>query len=71
MKLSDYIFQLRSWVAHHVFLVTGGGAMHLNDSIGTSGLQDVCMHHEQAVRMAAEGTHGSTDFRSDLLSLSQ
>jgi acetolactate synthase-1/2/3 large subunit len=56
MKLSDYIFsQLRDWGARHVFLVTGGGAMHLNDSIGTSGLSYVCMHHEQAAAMAAEG----------------
>lgn len=29
--------------------------MHLNDSIGTSGLQYVCTHHEQAAAMAAEG----------------
>jgi len=56
MKLSDYIFsQLREWGARHVFLVTGGGAMHLNDSVGTSGLSYVCMHHEQAAAMAAEG----------------
>jgi acetolactate synthase-1/2/3 large subunit len=56
MKLSDYIFsQLREWGARHVFLVTGGGAMHLNDSIGTSGLSYVCTHHEQAAAMAAEG----------------
>jgi len=56
MKLSDYILgQLREWGAHHVFLVTGGGAMHLNDSVGTSGLRYVCTHHEQAAAMAAEG----------------
>ena len=56
MKLSDYIFsQLRAWGARHVFLITGGGAMHLNDSVGTSGLSYVCMHHEQAAAMAAEG----------------
>jgi acetolactate synthase I/II/III large subunit len=56
MKLSDYIFsQLRQWSARHVFLITGGGAMHLNDSIGTSGLSYICMHHEQAAAMAAEG----------------
>jgi acetolactate synthase-1/2/3 large subunit len=56
MKLSDYIFsQLREWGARHVFLVTGGGAMHLNDSIGTSGLSYICTHHEQAAAMAAEG----------------
>jgi acetolactate synthase I/II/III large subunit len=56
MKLSDYVFdRLRSWGARHVFLVTGGGAMHLNDSVGTSGLLFVCTHHEQAAAMACEG----------------
>ena len=56
MKLSDYIFcQLKQWGARHVFLITGGGAMHLNDSIGTSGLSYICTHHEQAAAMAAEG----------------
>lgn len=29
--------------------------MHLNDSIGTSGLSFTCTHHEQAAAMAAEG----------------
>ena len=56
MKLSDYIFcRLREWGARHVFFITGGGAMHLNDSIGTSGLGYICTHHEQAAAMAAEG----------------
>jgi acetolactate synthase I/II/III large subunit len=56
MKLSDYIFaRLREWGAQQVFLITGGAAMHLNDSIGTSGLRYLCMHHEQAAAMAAEG----------------
>ena len=56
MKLSDYVFsQLRDWGARQVFLVTGGGAMHLNDSVGTSGLKYICSHHEQAAAMAAEG----------------
>ena len=56
MKLSDYVFdQLRKWGVRHVFLITGGGAMHLNDSIGTSGLGYLCTHHEQAAAMAAEG----------------
>jgi len=56
MKLSDYVFsQLKTWGARHVFLITGGGAMHLNDSVGTSGLKYVCTHHEQAAAMAAEG----------------
>jgi len=56
MKLSDYIFsRLQEWGAKHIFLVTGGGAMHLNDSIGTSGLEYICTHHEQGAAMAAEG----------------
>lgn len=38
-----------------VFLVTGGGAMHLNDAIGRhSGLNYIACHHEQACAMAAD-----------------
>jgi acetolactate synthase-1/2/3 large subunit len=57
MKLSDYIVgQLADWGVRHIFLVTGGGAMHLNDSIGKEArIQYVCNHHEQASAMAAEG----------------
>ncbi len=57
MKLSDYITgQLADWGVRHVFLVTGGGAMHLNDSIGKERrMQYVCNQHEQASAMAAEG----------------
>jgi acetolactate synthase I/II/III large subunit len=56
MKLSDYIVgQLADWGVRHIFLVTGGGAMHLNDSIGKEPrIQYVCNHHEQASSMAAE-----------------
>jgi len=39
----------------HVFMVTGGGAMHLNDAMGRCDrLSVVCCHHEQACAMAAE-----------------
>ena len=57
MKLSKYIFsKLVSEGIDTVFLVTGGGAMHLNDSIGrTPGLKFVCNHNEQASSIAAEG----------------
>ncbi|MDB5249657.1 MAG: acetolactate synthase [Segetibacter sp.] len=57
MKLSNYIFSyLQSQGIDTVFMVTGGGAMHLNDSIGRlPGLKYVCNHHEQAAAMAAEG----------------
>ncbi|MFZ0799931.1 MAG: thiamine pyrophosphate-binding protein [Terriglobales bacterium] len=56
MKLSDYVAgQLADWGVRHIFLVTGGGAMHLNDSIGKEPrIQYVCNHHEQASAMAAE-----------------
>ncbi len=56
MKLSDYIVgRLSEWGVRHIFLVTGGGAMHLNDSIGNEPrIQYVCNHHEQASAMAAE-----------------
>ncbi len=56
VKLSDYVLKrLKEWGGRHIFLVTGGGAMHLNDSVGTSGIEYVCTHHEQAAAMAAEG----------------
>ena len=56
MKLSDYIMQrLADWGVGHIFLLTGGGAMHLNDSIGRqSRIRYVCTHHEQAAAIAAE-----------------
>ena len=39
----------------HIFMVTGGGAMHLNDAFGRQpGLSAVFCHHEQACSMAAE-----------------
>jgi acetolactate synthase I/II/III large subunit len=57
MKLSDYVIgQLADWGVRHIFLVTGGGAMHLNDSIAKeSRIRYVCNQHEQASAMAAEG----------------
>ncbi len=58
VKLSDFIFQylVEKHGISHCFLVTGGGAMHLNDSIGrTQGLTYICNHHEQASAIAAEG----------------
>ncbi len=57
MKLSDYVMsRLADWGVRHVFLVTGGGAMHLNDSVGKEArIQFVCNHHEQAAAIAAEG----------------
>ena len=58
VKVSDFIFQhlVEKYGIKHCFLVTGGGAMHLNDSIGhTKGLKYICNHHEQASAIAGEG----------------
>jgi acetolactate synthase I/II/III large subunit len=57
IKLSDYLAQaLADYGVRHVFMLTGGGAMHLNDSLGHEPrLNVICNHHEQACAMAAEG----------------
>ncbi len=57
MRVADYIFKtLADRGADTVFLVTGGGAMHLNDAVGREKrLHYVCCLHEQACAMAAEG----------------
>jgi acetolactate synthase I/II/III large subunit len=56
VKLSDYVMQfLSEQGVRQVFLLTGGGAMHLNDSLGgCSKIQYVCNLHEQACAIAAE-----------------
>lgn len=56
IKVSDYIAQRLKNVynVEHVFLISGGGAMHLNDSLGKY-LNYTCNHHEQASAIAAEG----------------
>jgi acetolactate synthase I/II/III large subunit len=56
VRVADYIAQRCVEAgAKHVFLVTGGGAMHLNDAFGRNKkLEPVCFHHEQAAAIAAE-----------------
>jgi acetolactate synthase-1/2/3 large subunit len=56
MKLSDYVVSfIADQGVKHVFMLPGGGAMHLNDSLGASDrLQYVCNLHEQATAIAAE-----------------
>ena len=56
IRVADYIARtLAEHGIRHVFMVTGGGAMHLNDAIGRcEGLSYVCCHHEQACSMAAD-----------------
>ena len=57
MKLSDYVmeFVARQGVKA-VFMLPGGGAMHLNESLGRrDDLEFVANLHEQAASIAAEG----------------
>lgn len=56
IKLSDYVaeFLVKNQI-ETVFTVTGGGAMHLNDSLGhKQGLKCVYNHNEQGSAIAAE-----------------
>lgn len=57
IKVANYISQFL--VNHNItdcFMVTGGGAMHLDDAIGhQEGIHCTFNHHEQACAIAAEG----------------
>lgn len=56
MKISDYVMKFISDLGvKKVFYVSGGGAMHLNDSLGKNeNLTGICMLHEQGASIAAE-----------------
>ncbi len=57
MRVAEFIARrLADLGARHVFTLTGGGAMFLNDAFAHEGrLMPVYCHHEQACAMAAEG----------------
>ena len=57
IKVAEYIseFFVKNGVTD-CFMVTGGGAMHLDDAIGhQEGMRCIFNHHEQACAIAAEG----------------
>ena len=56
IKMSDYVIKrLEETGVKHMFMLPGGGAMHLNDSLGKSEqIQYVNCLHEQACAIAAE-----------------
>ena len=62
MKLSDFVIQkMEETGVGHVFFVPGGGAMHLNDSLGRSKKLTYVSHlHEQAAAIAAEAYSKAT-----------
>lgn len=57
VKVSDYVADyIASIGVKDVFMISGGGNMHLVDSVGKhKKLRYVCNHHEQASAIAAEG----------------
>jgi len=63
MKLSDYVIQrLAEANVQHVFFVPGGGAMHLNDSLGKHReITYVCNFHEHGSAVAAEAYAKATN----------
>lgn len=63
MKLSDYVVDfLHQRGVGHVFLITGGAAGHLTDSLHTHPkMKYVCVQHEQAGAMMAEAYSRMTD----------
>ena len=63
VKLSDWIAAtLAQRCIRDVFMLTGGGAMHLNHSLGTHpALTTTFTHHEQALAMAAEAYYRLTN----------
>lgn len=63
VKLSDWVAeQLVEHGIRDVFMLTGGGAMHLNHSLGTHPrLKTTFTHHEQALAMAAEAYYRLTN----------
>jgi acetolactate synthase I/II/III large subunit len=62
-KLSDYVMRfLADQGVKHVFLVTGGGAMHLNASLANEKrITAICNSHEQASAMCAESYAKAVD----------
>lgn len=69
MKVSDYIIdRLALEGIKDIFVLPGGGAMHLNDALARSeNIRAIACHHEQACGIAAEaygriGLEGYPDF---------
>ena len=55
MKLSDYVVHfIEQQGVKDIFLLPGGGCIHLVDSIGKSNINFVCNLHEQACSVAAD-----------------
>ncbi len=62
VRLSDYVVRfVANLGVRHVFLVPGGGAMHLNDALSRCPeIEPICNLHEQASAIAAENYSKAT-----------
>ena len=56
MKVSDFIIEFfeKKGITDS-FTVSGGGCMHLIDSLSRSKMKTTCFHHEQSMLMASDG----------------
>jgi len=63
MKLSDYVMEfLKTKGVKTVFMLPGGGCMHLVDSLGKNkDMEYICCLHEQAASIAAESYAQNTN----------
>lgn len=66
MRVSDFIARrLKFLGCNEVYMVTGGAAMHLNDSFGLVFKDNVhCLHNEQSCAIAAESSARINNFPS-------
>lgn len=69
IKVSDLVFDfIADCGIDTVFTVSGGGCMHLVDSLGKNKrLKYICNHHEQACAMAAEAYARTSDMPGCIL----
>lgn len=63
IRVADFIANICNLAgSEHVFLVTGGGAMHLNDAFARNKrFTTVCFHHEQGAAIAAEAYYRTSN----------
>jgi len=68
IKISDYVMSfLENKGIKHIFLLSGGGCIHLVDAVGSSNLKYICNLHEQGAAIAAEAYAQYTNQPSALL----
>ena len=63
MRVADYAMSFLAGLGvRHIFVLTGGGAMHLNDALSRCPeIEYICNHHEQACAIAAEAYAKATN----------